>query len=87
MISSWLTDGGGVIHGAGAGDGDSCVFGEMLTGKPILAGESDKHQLEIIWDLVGSPSDSNMPDWRSLPGAEGLQPQLRPGCLSTRFMQ
>jgi serine/threonine-protein kinase BUR1 len=65
--------------------GVGCVFGEMLLGKPILSGESDMHQLEIIFDLCGSPTDENMPGWRSLPGAEVIKPRSRPGNLSTRF--
>ncbi|SPN97211.1 related to cyclin dependent kinase C [Cephalotrichum gorgonifer] len=67
--------------------GVGCVFGEMLSGKPILAGESDAHQLEIIWDLVGSPTEDNMPGWKNLPGAEVLSPRPRPGCLATRFRE
>ncbi|KAG7100516.1 Serine/threonine-protein kinase BUR1 like [Verticillium longisporum] len=35
--------------------GVGCVFGEMLTGKPILSGDSDGHQLDIIWDLGLQP--------------------------------
>lgn len=65
----------------------SCVFGEMLLGKPILAGDSDSKQLDIIFDLVGSPTDDNMPGWRSLPGAEGLNPRPRPSTLSQRFRE
>lgn len=63
----------------------SCVFGEMLVGKPILSGESDSHQLEIIFDLCGTPTDENMPGFRQLPGAEGIKPRQRPGDLSRRF--
>ncbi|KKA29055.1 hypothetical protein TD95_002192, partial [Thielaviopsis punctulata] len=65
--------------------GVGCVFGEMLVGKPILTGESDPHQLELIWDLMGSPTEANMPGWRSLHGAEGLNIRPRPGCLATKF--
>lgn len=65
----------------------SCVFGEMLVGKPILAGESDSHQLDLIWDLMGSPSESNMPNWKKLPGGEHLNPRPRPGNLENRFRQ
>lgn len=50
--------------------GVGCVFGEMLIGKPILAGDSDANQLKIIFDLVGTPTNDTMPNWRSLPGAE-----------------
>ncbi|KAF2969829.1 hypothetical protein GQX73_g3765 [Xylaria multiplex] len=67
--------------------GVGCVFGEMLVGKPILAGESDAHQLEIIFDLVGSPTEDNMPGWKQLPGAESLTPRPRPGSLSTKFRE
>ncbi|RMD41459.1 hypothetical protein DV735_g3674, partial [Chaetothyriales sp. CBS 134920] len=51
--------------------GVGCVFGEMFTRKPILAGTSDLHQAQVIFDLVGSPTDDNMPGWRDLPGVEG----------------
>lgn len=57
----------------------------MLVGKPILAGESDLHQLELIFDLCGTPTDDNMPGWRELPNAEQLKPRPRPGDLSQRF--
>ncbi|KAI1429501.1 kinase-like protein [Xylaria sp. FL1777] len=67
--------------------GVGCVFGEMLVGKPILAGESDSHQLEIIFDLVGSPTEDNMPGWKQLPGAESLTPRPRPGSLSSKFRE
>ncbi|KAI0120011.1 kinase-like protein [Nemania sp. FL0031] len=67
--------------------GVGCVFGEMLVGKPILAGESDGHQLDIIFDLVGSPTEENMPGWKQLPGAESLNPRPRPESLSTRFQK
>ena len=52
--------------------GVGCVFGEMYKGKPILAGNSDLNQAQLIFDLVGSPTDDNMPGWRSLPGCEGV---------------
>ncbi|CAI0646318.1 unnamed protein product [Colletotrichum noveboracense] len=67
--------------------GVGCVFGEMLVGKPILAGESDSHQLDIIWDLMGSPTPENMPLFNTLPGAEAVSPRTRPGSLSTRFRE
>ncbi|KAM3456942.1 hypothetical protein NHJ6243_007986 [Beauveria neobassiana] len=67
--------------------GVGCVFGEMLVGKPILSGESDSHQLDIIWDLLGSPTEENMPGWKSLPGAEHMSPRPRPGNLQNRFRE
>jgi serine/threonine-protein kinase BUR1 len=65
----------------------SCVFGEMLVGKPILAGESDSHQLDIIFDLCGTPTDENMPGWKSISGAEHLNPRSRQGNLTQRFRE
>lgn len=59
----------------------------MLTGKPILAGESDNHQLDIIFDLVGTPTEQTMPGWKQLPGAEGLIPRPRPPSLPQRFRE
>ncbi|KJZ75591.1 Serine kinase BUR1 [Hirsutella minnesotensis 3608] len=67
--------------------GVGCVFGEMLVGKPILAGESDGHQLELIWDLMGSPNDDVMPGWKQLPGGDHLTPRPRPGNLQNRFRE
>ncbi|TAQ90387.1 hypothetical protein B7494_g1283 [Chlorociboria aeruginascens] len=67
--------------------GVGCVFGEMLTGRPILSGDSDSNQLKIIFELVGTPTDENMPGWRALPGAEGISPQPRPPTLPQRFRE
>jgi serine/threonine-protein kinase BUR1 len=63
----------------------SCVFGEMLVGKPVLAGDSDPNQLKIIFDLVGTPTDVTMPGWRLLPGAEGMNFPSKPSTLAQRF--
>ncbi|RMZ73155.1 serine threonine- kinase bur1 [Pyrenophora seminiperda CCB06] len=53
--------------------GAGCVFGEMFKRKPILAGQSDIHQAQIIFELVGSPNDHSMPGWNELPGAEPVR--------------
>lgn len=50
-----------------------CVFGEMFRGKPILAGSSDLNQAQLIFSLVGTPTEENMPGWSSLPGCEGIK--------------
>ncbi|KAB5563392.1 kinase-like domain-containing protein [Coniochaeta sp. 2T2.1] len=69
--------------------GVGCVFGEMLVGKPILTGNTDLHQLELIFDLCGTPTEETMPGWKSLPGpARGeVNPRPRPGDLSRRFRE
>lgn len=50
--------------------GIGCVFGEMLSGGPILQGNSDQDQLDKIFQRCGSPTEENMPGWSSLPGLE-----------------
>jgi serine/threonine-protein kinase BUR1 len=52
--------------------GVGCVFGEMFKHKPILTGDSDLNQAELIFGLLGSPNEENMPGWRELPGAEAI---------------
>lgn len=68
--------------------GVGCVFGEMFKGKPILAGNSDLNQAQMIFDLVGSPSEESMPGWSSLPGCEGVSSfQYRPSTLPQVFRE
>ncbi|KAL6704557.1 serine/threonine protein kinase, CMGC, CDC2/CDK subfamily [Coniothyrium glycines] len=68
--------------------GAGCVFGEMFKRKPILAGQSDLHQAQIIFELVGSPNDQSMPGWRDLPGAEPIR-NFPPstGSIAARFRE
>ena len=66
--------------------GVGCVFGEMFRGKPILAGNSDLNQAQLIFDLVGSPTEENMPGWSDLPGCEGVKEfSTRPASLAQVF--
>ncbi|KAL4929638.1 CDC2/CDK family serine/threonine-protein kinase [Aspergillus undulatus] len=66
--------------------GVGCVFGEMFKGKPILAGNSDLNQAQLIFTLVGTPTEENMPGWSSLPGCEGVKSfGNRPGNLAETF--
>ncbi|MCJ1481856.1 serine/threonine protein kinase, CMGC, CDC2/CDK sub [Schaereria dolodes] len=68
--------------------GVGCVFGEMFKGRPILAGSSDLNQAQIIFDLVGSPTEENMPGWNSLPGCEGVRSfQQRQSTLAQVFRE
>jgi serine/threonine-protein kinase BUR1 len=60
----------------------------MFKGKPILAGNSDLNQAHLIFNLVGSPTEENMPGWSSLPGCEGVKNfGSRPGNLSQVFKE
>jgi serine/threonine-protein kinase BUR1 len=60
----------------------------MFTRKPILAGSSEVNQIQIIFDLVGNPTEENMPGWSSLPGCEGVKEfRFRPSTLAQRFRE
>lgn len=37
-----------------------CIFAELLLRKPLLPGNDSNHQLELIFDLLGSPSDEDI---------------------------
>ncbi|KAJ9650462.1 serine/threonine protein kinase, CMGC, CDC2/CDK sub [Neophaeococcomyces mojaviensis] len=50
--------------------GVGCVFGEMFKRRPILQGDSDLAQAQLIFTLCGSPNDQSMPGWNTLPGCE-----------------
>ncbi|KAL1584444.1 hypothetical protein WHR41_06383 [Cladosporium halotolerans] len=68
--------------------GVGCVFGEMFERKPILEGRTDVDQCVRIFKLVGSPNESNMPGWSSLPGCEGHKEwEQRKGDIDQRFGQ
>ncbi|EEA07722.1 cell division protein kinase 10, putative [Cryptosporidium muris RN66] len=45
-----------------------CIFAELLSGgKPLLPGEDELRQLGRIYELLGTPSDTNWPQSRNLP--------------------
>ncbi|KAF8584345.1 Pkinase-domain-containing protein [Ramaria rubella] len=53
--------------------GIGCVLGEIFTRRPILMGTSDANQLDLIWQLCGTPSGDNWPDYDALPGLDGVK--------------
>ena len=60
----------------------------MFKGRPILAGNSDLNQAQLIFNLVGSPTEESMPGWTSLPGCEGVKNfGNRPGNLGEIFKE
>ncbi|KAF2858154.1 Pkinase-domain-containing protein [Piedraia hortae CBS 480.64] len=66
--------------------GIGCVLGEMFERKPILEGKTDVDQCFRIFQLVGSPTETNMPGWSSLPGCEGRKDwEPKQGDIDRRF--
>lgn len=54
--------------------GVGCIFGEFFKRRVIIPGESDLDQLQLIFKLVGSPNDENMPGYARLPVAKEIMP-------------
>ena len=71
--------------------GVGCIFGEMFEKSPILAGDTDLNQAQVIFDLIGTPNEENMPGWNALPGYSGnghtglKDFKMREGNIDRRF--
>ena len=44
-----------------------CVFAEMVRRTPLFRGDSEIDQLMHIFEVMGTPSDDEWPEWKSLP--------------------
>jgi len=53
-----------------------CILGELLLRKPILPGHDANHELEIIFNLIGTPSDA---DIQAIPNLRSREKVLRMG--------
>lgn len=51
-----------------------CIFGEILQRKPLLPGSDSSHQLELIFNLIGTPSEE---DIECIPTARAREKVLR----------
>lgn len=65
--------------------GVGCVFGELFLHRPILAGQSDSQQIQIIFDLIGPPNQVNWPRAIELPNKKDYSIGLR--CKRTLEMR
>jgi cyclin-dependent kinase 10 len=55
-----------------------CIFGELLSHKPLLPGRSEIHQLDMIIELLGSPNDQIWPEFSSLPAVQNVALKVQP---------
>jgi cyclin-dependent kinase 10 len=55
-----------------------CILGELLAHKPLLPGITEIAQLELIIDLLGTPSEAIWPDFSSLPAAQNFTLKQQP---------
>ena len=53
--------------------GVGCILAEMYKGKPILQGPNDIAQLDMVFQLCGTPTEVTWPGWMLLPGCEGVR--------------
>lgn len=53
-----------------------CLLAELLTRKPLFPGKDETEQLDLIFQVMGTPNDDIWPEWSSLPGA-GVVPESR----------
>lgn len=66
--------------------GVGCVFAQMLVSKAILRGNSDLEQLQLIFELCGSPNDQTMPGWQDYPNSNIFEfPPSSPSRIKERF--
>ncbi|KAK6347118.1 kinase subunit of RNA polymerase II carboxy-terminal domain kinase I [Orbilia brochopaga] len=52
-----------------------CVFMELFTRKAIFQGSNEISQLDIIWNLLGTPSLSTWPGWKDTAWYSMLRPE------------
>jgi serine/threonine protein kinase len=64
-----------------------CIFAEILSGKPLFPGRNVVHQLELITDLLGTPSAEEIAKVRNEKARRflsSMKPKA-PVALHTRF--
>jgi len=62
-----------------------CIFAEMITGKPLFAGTSEKDQLLKIFTLLGTPKPESWPGMLKLPHYKPDYPKCDPRDVSKLF--
>lgn len=55
-----------------------CILGELLAHKPLLPGNTEIHQLELIIEMFGTPNDTIWPGFSSLPAVEKVTLKKQP---------
>ena len=46
-----------------------CIFGELICQEAILQGKGELDQIDKIFEMVGTPTEDNWPDFERLPNA------------------
>merc|ERR1712228_646405 len=53
-----------------------CVFAEIFLRKPLFSGGSELHQLTLIYELTGEPSEETWPGYDALPKKKDFSVKL-----------
>lgn len=63
-----------------------CILGELLAHKPLLPGTSEIAQIDLIVDLLGTPSENIWPGFKDLPACKNFTLRHQPyNNLKTKF--
>lgn len=57
-----------------------CLLAELLMKKPLFPGSDEIEQIDLIFRLLGTPSETTWPGWRQLPQARNIP--TTPGYVS-----
>lgn len=55
-----------------------CILGELLIHKPLLPGKTEIQQIDLIIELLGTPSEVIWPEFSKLPGLENFTLKHQP---------
>ncbi|KAF8592385.1 Pkinase-domain-containing protein [Ramaria rubella] len=55
-----------------------CIMLELFTTKPIFQGNDEIHQLQVVYDILGTPNPSDWPGLTELPWYELVKPKKSP---------
>uniref|UniRef100_A0A182ITQ7 cyclin-dependent kinase n=1 Tax=Anopheles atroparvus TaxID=41427 RepID=A0A182ITQ7_ANOAO len=55
-----------------------CILGELLIHKPLLPGTSEISQIELIINLLGTPTEAIWPDYAKLPLVQNFTLKMQP---------
>ncbi|KAA6399664.1 MAG: putative Cyclin-dependent kinase 10 [Streblomastix strix] len=65
-----------------------CIFAEFLKGRPLFPGKTEAHQIELIFQILGSPSEQIWPSFINLPRVhEFIIPHKQKSQLKEKFGQ
>lgn len=49
-----------------------CLLAELMTRKPLFPGKDEIEQTDLIFRLLGTPTEATWPGWKSLPQARNI---------------